>query len=320
MKTRSQMADWPRSEISRRRLLQGALGATSAALVAGFPGSARAVGRLSLGGSEILTVTDGKLAFPMSFFYGSVPKEELDEVLTSNNLPTDVVRPDCNVTILKREGRTILFDAGSGPHFMETAGRLPANLEAEGIDLSDVSDVIFTHAHPDHIWGVLDEFDDLLFPNAAFHIGQAEFDFWTSPDVLDQIGPERQSFVSGAQTRLEALSERMNFIKPGDEVIPGVEAIRTFGHTQGHLSYAIHDGSEQLVVIGDAISHSAISFAHPEWQAGSDHQPDVAAETRTALLDRLAAEKAHVVGYHFPDPGAGIVEKSGGAYRFTPLA
>jgi glyoxylase-like metal-dependent hydrolase (beta-lactamase superfamily II) len=283
----------------------------------GFAARALAIGRLALGDAEIVTVSDGNLVLPMSYSYGDAPQQELQRLLADNGMPADALRPDCNVTILRRGDRLVVFDAGSGPNFMDTAGRLVENLAEAEIDPADVTDVVFTHAHPDHIWGVTDDFDDLVFANARYHIGQDEYDFWSAPDALQAVSADRQNFVAGAQVRFEALEGRLSFVKGGAEVVPGVEAVATPGHTPGHMSYIVHDGAEQLVVVGDALTQSIVSFAHPEWPAGADQDQALAAATRKALLDRLAGDRSRVVGYHFPHPAAGTVERGGGAYRFV---
>ncbi|WP_205853322.1 MBL fold metallo-hydrolase [Zhengella mangrovi] len=303
--------------LTRRQMLM--LGSSGlAALAFGLSARpARAVGNVALGDAEVTIVSDGTLTLPLSFIAPDVPKDELDALLKANGMATDAVTPDCNVTFLRSGDRLVVFDVGSGSNFMPTAGKLLANLEETGIDPSEVTDVVFTHAHPDHLWGLVDDFDEMIFPEANYYIGQAEWDFWRADDTLAAMPEERKTFVVGAQSRLAVLEDRINLINPGAEVVPGVEAIDTSGHTPGHLSYMLHGGSEQLLVIGDAISSSVISFAHPEWPYGSDQDPQKGIETRTALIDRLASDKAHVVGYHLPHPGKGRVEKDGTAYRFA---
>jgi len=127
---------------------------------------------------------------------------------------------------------------------------------------------------------------------------------------------DRQSFVVGAQNRFAFLEDRIRFLWDGDEVLPGIEAVATPGHTPGHLSFMVH-GSEPVLIIGDAISNSVLSFAHPEWPTGSDQDPEQGVKTRLALLDRLASERARAIGFHFPHPGAGHVERKDGAFVYV---
>lgn len=307
-----------RRGLNRRTVLKAGAGSLAALAFPALSVPARALGRLPLGDAELVTVSDGKLRLPIGFAFPDAPKEALEELLLEHGMATDALTPDCNVSFLRRGESLAVFDAGSGPNFMPTAGKLLDNLAEADIDPAEVTDVVFTHAHPDHIWGVTDDFDDLAFPNARYLISRAEWDFWSSPDSLSQVPEDRQSFAVGAQNRFAAIEDRVDFIKPGDEVLAGVEAVDTAGHTPGHLSFLVHGGSESVLVAGDALTNVVISFTHPEWPAGTDQDGDLAIKTRLRLLDRLASEKARFVGYHLPHPGFGTAERKGSAYRFVP--
>lgn len=300
---------------SRRQVLGGALALLGATAI-GSP--AFAIGRRALGDDELITINDGILALPIDFAFPDAPREALLALLAESGSSTEVLEADCNVTLLRRGDRLAIFDTGSGPNFVPTGGLLLEGLEEVGIDPADVTDVIFTHAHPDHLWGVVDDFDELVFPNASYLIGQKEWDFWSSPDAISQVPEDRQSFVVGAQNRFAMIEERIAFIAPGDEVLPGVEAVDTAGHTPGHLSFLVHGTGESVLVAGDALTNQPVTFAHPEWPSGSDHDPELAIKTRLVLLDRLATERSGLIGYHIPHPGIGLVERNGEAYRFVP--
>lgn len=299
--------------VSRRTLIKGATAAGLAGLVAP---TARAIGRLPAGDAEITVVADGHLDLPLSFVFPDLPQAELDALLAESGMPAGGYKPDCNVTFLRSGDRLATFDVGAGPNFMPSTGKLLQNLEEAGIDPADVTDVIFTHAHPDHLWGLVDEFDELTFPNAAYHMAEAEWNFWRAEDTLDKMPEERKSFVAGAQNRLPMIEEKVTLFKPGAEAFPGVEAVDTAGHTPGHASFMIHGGAEPVLVGGDAITN-LVSFIRPEVRFGTDQEPDRAAATRAQLLDRMAGEKARLIGFHLPHPGAGRVERKDGAYRFV---
>lgn len=304
--------------LKRRNVLVGlAATALSAGLLPGVVGRARAQ-TIATGSADITVVSDGSLTLPLGFVFPDVPQEELQKLLVDNGMATDALRPDCNVTLVKTGGRLAIFDAGSGPNFMPTAGKLAESLAAAGIDPSEVTDVVITHAHPDHIWGLTDDFDELVFANAQHHIGQAEWDFWSADDAISQVPEDRQTFVVGAQNRFAAMGDNVRFLKDGDEVLPGIEVVATPGHTPGHLSFMV-DGAEPVLIIGDAITNSVLSFVHPDWPTANDQDADQGIKTRLALLDRLAADKVRAIGFHFPHPGAGVVEKRDGAYRYLPV-
>lgn len=302
--------------LSRREILGGSA-AFFALAASGLRPSFAASGPIALGEAEVQVFSDGHLSLPMSFILPEQTPEEIAALLGPHGLPTDGLTPDCNVTLLRTGDRLALFDVGSGQNFQPTAGELLTALEEADVSPSDVTDVIFTHGHPDHLWGVLDEFDDPVFAEAQYWVPQVEWDYWLADDTLANMPDERKSFVVGAQSRFEAIKDQVAMITPGMEVLPGVEAIDTAGHTPGHMSYMLHGGGESLLVVGDAISNSIISFEKPDWHSGSDQDREMGAATRKALLDRIATDKTRIIGYHLPNPGYGRAERDGTAYRFV---
>lgn len=305
--------------LTRRSVLQwGTVAAISAcAWPLPFVARANALGQLSVAGRTLSVLSDGAMSLPLSFLLPDQPRGEAEALFAKHDMVADPLTPDCNVTLLRDGGRAALFDAGAGPGFMSTTGRLQESLKAADIDPASITDVIFTHAHPDHLWGVVDDFDELVFPNAVYRIAQAEWDFWRADDTLEKMPDARKNFVIGAQNRFAAIEEKIVLFRPGDEVFPQVEAVDTAGHTPGHVSFAVHGGDDSMMVLGDAIANVVVSFERPDWRFGSDHDPDRGVVTRRALLDRLAGEGARIVGFHLPHPGIGRVERAGTAYRFV---
>jgi glyoxylase-like metal-dependent hydrolase (beta-lactamase superfamily II) len=265
---------------------------------------------------SIRTISDGHLRLPLSFVLPDVSQADLAALIQEFNLPPDELKPECNVTLLRLSDRLVLFDAGAGPNFMPSAGKLLGNLAKAGIDPADITDVVFTHAHPDHIWGVIDDFDEVVFPTATFRISQAEWDFWRAEETLAAMPEERKAFVIGARSRFEAIEPKVELFKAGAEILPQVEAFDTAGHTPGHTAFVIHGLGEPLVIVGDAISNDPISFARPDWHSGTDQDAAQGAATRRRLLDRLAGDRARFVGFHLPNGGIGRVERRGEGYRF----
>jgi glyoxylase-like metal-dependent hydrolase (beta-lactamase superfamily II) len=207
---------------------------------------------------------------------------------------------------------------GSGDRFMPTAGKLWGNLKAAGIDRDRINKVVFTHGHPDHLWGAVDELDELMLPNATFYVAGMEWDFWTGDNAARGLPTERAGFVTGARRNYAAVKDRVKMVKANEEIVAGLRIIDTPGHTQGHVSLELA-GGDGLIVGGDALTHPLISFAHPEWRPAADHVSDQAVRTRRSLLERLTTDRSKLIGFHLPYPGVGMVERKDGAYRFVPL-
>jgi glyoxylase-like metal-dependent hydrolase (beta-lactamase superfamily II) len=300
--------------ITRRKLLQTA---PAGLIAASLPRPVWSNTTLDLGSKQIDVLSDGNLTLPRNMVMENLPADELSEILQRYDISGEQLTPDCNVTLIRDGERVILIDVGAGPEFMTSAGRLLDALAAIDVDPYDVTHVVFTHAHPDHLWGLLDDFEDPAFPNATYMIGKAEWDYWMDPQTVDTIGDARTTFAVGAQRRLALIEDNITTYADGEEILPGIAARATFGHTPGHMAVHVAQGSNNLMILGDCIGNHHIAFEHPEWRSGSDQDGDLGATTRVALLDQLASEQMSIIGYHMPYPGIGRAEKREGGYIFV---
>ncbi|MEQ1649788.1 MAG: MBL fold metallo-hydrolase [Hyphomicrobiaceae bacterium] len=272
--------------------------------------------RTKHGAFEIISVFDGYMDVAAAGAAANKTDTEVDATLLAAGLPKSRILQPINVTFVRTTSDLIAIDVGAGPNFLDGLGKLGDSMSAAGLDPKAVTKVLFTHGHPDHLWGAIDEFDDSIrFPNAQYMMAAVELDLWLSPDAATKLPTDRANFVPGARRNLTALKDKLSTFKPGQDVAPGIRAIDTAGHTQGHTSFEIA-GPEPLVILGDALIHPVISFAHPDWRPAADHEPDRAATMRKALLDRLATDRARILGYHLIRPGLGRVERKDAGYRF----
>jgi len=299
---------------TRRRILRG----MGAGLV--LAGSRSwASSELKLGSKQLQTLSDGHLSLPGEFIFGPMDKNALAPVLTEFGMTSsDPLTPEINVTLMRDGDNLVLFDAGSGPDFQSGAGRLTEALDAAGVAPEDVTHVVFTHCHPDHLWGVLDDFDDPLFSEAQHMMGQVEWDYWFNPETVNSIAANRTTQAVGARRRMQVLKEQITLFGDDEEILPGVASRASFGHSPGHMSFEIRDGSTSVMILGDAINNHHVSFAQPGWQTGADQDPDIAAETRMELLDQLTHGKMMLIGCHLPQGGMGRAVRTGNGYRFIP--
>ncbi len=315
---------------SRRQILSIAAAAPALALPAltAAPARAQTLGapaqanpahfRFRLGEAVLTVVSDGHLEIPANGLGVNADPEEVKAFLESYFLSTETNYSHTNHLVIDIGGSTVLVDVGSGNRFLPTAGKLMENLESAGIEPGAITHVVFTHAHPDHIWGIRDDFDEAILPEAAYFIGGAERDYWLQEDLVNSVPTEMQQFVVGAVNSLNVEGAEWTYTEHETEIVSGVRVIDTPGHTPGHMSVIIDSGGKQLIALGDSMTHAWMSTARPEWVGATDSLPEQTVTTRRRLLDMAATDRMAVLGYHFPFPGVGHIAHEGEGYRFVP--
>jgi len=338
--------------VSRRRLLTltAGAGATLALGRLAVPGRADATpratasetpGRRSAGGAPFVpailpftigdvqaySISDGTIVLPT---IQPLLAPEGDPAAVAANLraaylPTDHAAFGVNILLLRLGSRLVLVDAGNGIGGAPATGHLVASLAALGITPDQITDVVVSHAHGDHIAGLVDPTSGAhTFPNADVYINATESAYWLSPspDTSKLRLPPEQRAASAAAARktLLAVGTKLRPVQPGSPILPGIEFVPAYGHTPGHCAIRITSGASQLMHIADAVHHPTLQFAHPEWTIAFDSDPANAILARRQLFGRLAADKTLVFTYHLPFPGIGYIRPVGSAYEWVPRA
>ncbi len=298
--------------LSRRQLLKY----TTATAVGSLGIGHTAFARTTIGDMTLTSLSDGSLTLPAEMVMAPIAETQRAGIMEQFGLG-DVLTPPCNITLLQTADRNILVDVGAGPEFMSSAGFLLDALGDVGLGAEDITDIIFTHAHPDHLWGLVDDFDDLLFPNARHMMGQTEWDYWTNPETVDTIDTGRTTFAVGAARRLARIEDSIMLFNDGEEILPGIAARATFGHTPGHMAFEVRQGANAMMILGDCIANDHIALSYPDWKTGSDQDQETGAATRSQLISYLVQEQMPVLGFHFAGDGIGQIDTSGDGYTFV---
>lgn len=305
-----------RIDPTRRNVLAGSVAALGA-LVSGpptaFARSASGVHTFSLGSMEVTILSDGVLNMPTRLLNRDMEPAAIEAALGGALPAPGHVQLGVNVVLIRQGKDLILIDAGAGSTWEPTVGKLADRLAAAGINPKSVTKVVATHGHPDHIWGLVDDFDELRFPIADYIMPTAEVDYWRNLDAASLPG-RMQGVAAGAKRVIGELGERLSTASAETEIMPGVSYIATPGHTPGHCSVRLTSGSHGLIVAADTVFHPVISFVKPDWLPASDMDGALAVASRRRLLDMAATDRLQMIAYHFPFPGLGRVERHAGAY------
>ncbi len=276
--------------------------------------------RFELGSLNCTVLSDGYVAYPAPWLFPNADPARLWHALESRRLPTDRVLSPYACLLIETGRHVVLVDTGGGNNSL-SSGAIVARLDVAGIRPRDVNTVVLTHAHPDHIGGAVDGRGLPLFPNARYILAEAEWDFWTAsraslqplriPDEL------KNRMAQTARRTLAALRMQVEPIVCETEILPGVRAIPAPGHTPGHLAVLLSSEGHHLLNLGDAAVHP-LHLQEPEWENGFDLAAAQATATRRALLQRAAAERMHVMAFHFPFPSVGTIAPADSGWEWKP--
>lgn len=272
----------------------------------------------SLGNYRITALFDGIVPLGKQLFSGP-DAADIDAVLANVGIEGDALPAPISAFLLQLDDNNILVDAGFGglDMFGPGFGRMFDGLAALGLSSDDIDTIIVTHAHPDHIGGMLGP-DGPAFTNAQVIVPEIEVGFWSDAAMMAQAPEAAQGLFQLAQGVFAAYGDRIVPTAAGVEVAPGLTLELSPGHTPGHSHVHIDGGDREMLVVADSIHNIALHTAFPEIAFGFDTDSALAGQSRLALFDRASADKTLIAGSHIHFPGFGRILKDGDRYRYAP--
>jgi glyoxylase-like metal-dependent hydrolase (beta-lactamase superfamily II) len=324
------------TELTRRHVLVGATALTSTALAQAtmfVPARAAApiIGkqvpsfyRQKVGEFEITQISDGSFSRPVS--NGFVVNVSTDQAIAATEaayFAKDRVTVPLNPMVINTGSKLVLIDTGAGPAAYEQTkgarGQLQNNMAAADIDPKAIDIVILSHLHGDHVGGLRTLDGGLAFPNAEIKVPTLDWDFWINGVNAENANGWNKGHFPIPKKAFAGIENKVTKYEWGKEVAPGITSVATPGHTPGHTSFVVASGSARVLVQSDVTNIPQFFLRNPDWQVEYDNDPNLAVQTRHKFYDMASAEKAMVIGYHWPFPSAGYVERDGNNYRLVPI-
>ena len=281
---------------------------------------ASAIYRYKIGSYQLTALYDGIWYRPITDkFIRNAPFADVEHALDAAFMPHDKLATPFTALVVNTGSKLVLIDTGTGGQISPSAGELRDNLVAAGIDPNAVDAIVISHFHPDHINGIKDKDNKLIFPNAEIMVPAPEWAFWMDDANLNAAPADLKPTFLNQRRIFADIAKHVTHYEPGKEVAPGIVTLPAPGHTPGHTVFAIHSGNQSLLVLSDTAQHPAVFARHPNWEAAFDVDGPEAVATRKKIFDRAAADRMLIIGYHFPFPACGHLIKTATGYEHVPV-
>ncbi|MBD3848186.1 MBL fold metallo-hydrolase [Bosea sp. SSUT16] len=316
--------------LSRRKTMAGA-GALAATAALGLPavppaqaqtpagGQAPGFYRYKVGDITLTAINDGFAKRPLEGFVRNAELSDVKKAMAGAFLSQDALNITFTTLAIQQGGKLTLIDTGNGDSGAPTSGTWMANFRAAGFDPKDVSTVIFSHFHGDHINGFRLKNGTAVFPNAEAMVPSAEWAFWMDDAKMNAAPEAMKGAFAGVRRVFGPVAKDVRQFEPGKEILPGITPIAAPGHTPGHTVFALSSGDSRMMIMSDTTNHPALFVRNPDWSAVFDMDGPQAAATRRKLLDMVSADRMQVAFYHAPFPATGFIAKDGNGFEMVPV-
>jgi len=275
---------------------------------------------IPFGTLELVLLTDGYFTLEtlQPILAPNIPSQLVEKEQHRLALTRKVYQAPIIIMLIKQQDRYILVDTGEGYYDTENAGNLKKSLYLAGIHLDQITDIIITHAHRDHIGGILDSEGSPNYPNATYYIARPEFEFWMSenPNFSQSKNPEiGRSSLDLIKKTLQTIESKLQLFEPGSQLFSCIDTELAQGHTPGHIIYTVKSENRAITNLVDVI-HSPLLVSQPHWGTQWDIDFEKAVDTRIKILERCHQEGTLVIASHMPWPGIGFIGKLRGRQQW----
>ncbi len=252
-------------------------------------------------------------------FVHNASATQVNDALSAAFLPPSVLPISFTALLVNTGSKLVLIDTGTAGQITDTAGVMLDNLKLAGDAPANIDTILISHFHPDHIDGIKTKDGAKVFPNAEILVPEPEWAFWMDDANMGRYSGAVHKYFLNARRIFSDIASEVRRFKPGAELAPGIMSVPAYGHTPGHTAFAVHSGSQSLLVMSDTVREPFLFVRHPQWQPSYDMDGPLAAQARTDMLDRAAADRMLVEAYHFPFPACGHIVKSGSGFDLAPV-
>jgi glyoxylase-like metal-dependent hydrolase (beta-lactamase superfamily II) len=276
--------------------------------------------RYKVGDLQVTAINDGIAQRPLEGFIRNAELPAVQAAMAEALLPTDRLSISFTTLVVNNGGKLTLIDTGNGNMGAPTSGTWMANFRAAGFDPANVSTIIISHFHGDHINGLRLRDGTAVFPNAEIMVPAPELAFWMDDARMNAAPEAMRGGFQNVRRVFGPIQANLKQYEAGKELVTGITSVAAHGHTPGHMAFVIASGNGKLLVVSDTVNHPALFVRNPGWHAVFDMDAAAAEATRRRMLDMAVADKLQVAFYHAPFPATGGVVKDGAGYRLVPVA
>ena len=271
------------------------------------------ISKMTVGSVEVTALLDGEIVAPAELLLNL---KDQDEQTIRENENNKLSYLNMNAFLVQKGDRNLLIDAGCRELFGPTCGFIQDALGEIELSTDDITDLFFTHLHPDHIAGALNTDGTAVFKNANLQVVEAEYNFWQA-DNFDAIEVNGADWAGVAKGVLNAYKDRLELTTSEKEIISGISLVDIPGHTPGHAGFRVDSDNESLLHLGDIMHFQNLQLIDPNVSTIFDIDYETALTSRKRILDMVSADGNLCTSGHWLSPKFGHIDRHGSGYAMV---